>query len=312
MIRIYLREKKEEAMSTDSIIYDGHIHINAGDSPDALKFVRECSRAGVGGGLVISPPPGSSPVALGVDIPAQKRMTMTRDFCEACGKTFFPCFWIDPLDPKAPVQVKHAKEMGIRALKVICSTHAPSAGLPVYREAVKYDLPILFHSGILWDGKDSGRYNRPCEFECLLEASGLRFTLAHVSWPWTEECAALFGKLQNGGRKYNKNLTFFIDDSPGIPDIARREAFRNFAFIGYDLREHLIFGTDNNTLSYNWEWAKYMLDFDRDMFADLNREFQDFNGYLAVSRFRDGKRPDLNEVYQNSIHKNLLRFIGEI
>ena len=106
-------------------------------------------------------------------------------------------------------------------------------------------------------------------------------------------------------------MEFFIDDSPGTPDIFRRQVFRNFAFVGYDLTDHLIFGADSNVHDYNWEWAKYMMDFDRDMFADLNEEFKNFNGYLATACFKDGKRPDLNKLFQNSISENLLRFISE-
>ena len=300
-------------MSDFSVIYDGHIHMDAAKTPDPQKFLSDFARAGMGGGLVLSPPPIGLPDSRGINIPAVKRMEMVRDFCEACGPTYFPCFWIDPIEKDAVSQVKLAKEMGMRALKVICTYHAPSAGLPVYREAVKYDLPILFHSGILWDGEDSGRYNRPCEFECMLEAPGVRFALAHISWPWTDECVALYGKLQNGGRIYGKSVDFYIDNSPGTPDIFRRNVYRNFAFVGYDLTDKLIFGADTNIHNYNWEWAKYMLDFDRETFADLNEEFQKFNGYLALEQVRKGgQKPDLNRLFENSIHRNLLRFIGEI
>ncbi|MBR7130769.1 MAG: hypothetical protein IKC82_02105 [Lentisphaeria bacterium] len=295
----------------EKIIYDGHIHIGVNRPMDPAKFLADSARAGIGGGLVLSPPPVGLPDAHGVDIPAKERMIMTRDFCEACGKTFFPCFWIDPIEKDAVSQVKLARQMGMRALKVICSHHAPSAGLPVYQEAAKYDLPILFHSGILWDGMESGKYNRPCEFECLQEVYGIRFALAHIAWPWTDECVALFGKLQNGCRNYGRKVDFFIDASPGTPDIYRKQVFRNFAFLGYDLTDRLISGIDSNIHNYNWEWGKYMLEFDRKMFADLNEEFRNFNGYLALESFRGSERPDLNRLFENSIHKNLLRFIGE-
>ena len=299
-------------MEENNIVYDGHIHMNINKPLDVKKFMSDSARAGIGGGLVLSQPPIGLPDARGIDIPAEKRMGIVRDFCEQCGKNFFPCFWIDPVEKGAVEQVKLAKEMGMRALKVICSCHAPADGLPVYREAVKYDLPILFHSGSCWDGEVSGKYNRPSEFECMLDAPGSRFALAHVGWPWTDECVALFGKLQHGGKSYGKAVDMYIDDSPGTPDVYRRQVFRNFAFIGYDLTDKLIWGADVGVSDYNWEWAKYMLDFDREMFADLNEEFKNFNGYLAVSSFKDGKRPDLNLLYKNSIHKNLLRFLGEI
>lgn len=300
-------------MDNSNVIYDGHIHMGVNKPLDAKKFLSDSAEAGIGGGLIISPPPVGSPEAHGVNIPARQRMIMTCDFCEECGKTFFPCFWIDPIEPGAAEQVKLAREMGMRALKVICSHHYPSAGLPVYKEALKYDLPILFHSGILWDGQESGKYNRPCEFECMLEVPGIRFSLAHISWPWTDECIALFGKLRNGGGTFNKNVGFFIDDCPGTPDIFRKDVFRKFALLGYDLSDSLIFGVDSNVHNYNKEWAKYTLEFDRKTFAEINDEVQNHKGYFLEEAFdRKGNiRPDQNQVFLNSTSKNLLHFLGE-
>lgn len=295
------------------IVYDAHIHIGAKRACDPQAFLAASSAAGIGGGLILSIPPAGSPESFGESVPAKERMIKVREFCEACGPTYYPCFWIDVLEKDAVEQVKLAKEMGMRALKIICSHHAPSAGIPVYREAAKYDLPILFHSGILWDGVDSGNFNRPCDFECMLEAPGVTFALAHISWPWTDECIALFGKIRHASGTYKKNIRFFIDDSPGTPDIYRRDVFRNFALLGYDLSDCLLFGVDSNVHTYNTEWAKYTLDFDREMFASLNDEFQNFDGYLlkAVFDLQGKKRPDLNDWFNNSVSRNLLRFIGE-
>ncbi len=296
------------------IIYDGHIHCSPTKPSSAADFLEKSSRAGIGGGLVLSIPPVGNPDAHGVDIPAKERMIKVREFCEACGPTFYPCFWIDVLEKDAVAQVKMAKEMGMRALKVICSHHAPSAGIPVYREAVKYDLPILFHSGILWDGVASGNFNRPCDFECMLDVPGVTFALAHISWPWTDECVAFYGKMLHANRAFDKNIRLFIDDAPGTPDIYRRNVFRNFALLGYDLSETLIFGVDSNTAVYDYEWAEYTLNFDRELFASLNDEFQKFDGYLlkAVFEKQNKVRPDLNDWFTNSVSRNLLRFLGEI
>ncbi|MBE6365151.1 MAG: hypothetical protein E7053_05300 [Lentisphaerae bacterium] len=293
-------------------VYDGHIHM--ADRPvNVPDFLDRIHSAGIDGGLVISIAPAGLPDAHGAVIPARERMIGVRDFCEKCGKNFYPCFWIDVLEKDAVEQVKMAKEMGMRALKIICSHHYPSAGLPVYKEALKYDLPILFHSGILWDGLDSGKYNRPCEFECMLEVPGIRFSLAHISWPWTDECIALFGKLRNGGGTFNKKVDFFIDDCPGTPDIYRKDVFRKFALLGYDLSDSLIFGVDTNVHTYNAPWAKYTLEFDRKTFAELNDEVQNFKGYFLEESFDNQglPRPDQNQVFRNSVSRNLLRFLGE-
>ena len=63
--------------------------------------------------------------------------------------------------------------------------------MEVFRTISQADRPILFHSGILWDGKPSGPYNHPAGFESLLEVDGLRFCLAHISWPWCDELIAV-------------------------------------------------------------------------------------------------------------------------
>ena len=301
-------------MNIDNLVLDGHIHMGANRPLDVQKFLQAHSEAGFNGGLIISVPPAGSPEAKGAKIPALERMKQVKDFCNKCGETYFPCFWIDPLEKDAVSQVKLAKEMGMKALKVICTYHAPSAGLPVYQEAVKYNLPILFHSGILWDGESSGKYNRPCEFECMQYAPGCRFALAHISWPWTDECIALFGKLKNAGSSYGKTCEIYIDSSPGTPDIYRKDVFYKFACLGYDLSDRLIFGIDSNVHNFNVEWGKYTLDFDRKMFTQLNEEVKNFNGYLLLDAIKNkgGVKPDQNQLFQNAISKNLLRFLGEI
>ena len=59
--------------------------------------------------------------------------------------------------------------------------HAPARAL---------GIPILFHSGIFIDGR-SGRFCRPTFFEALRDHPGLRITLAHLGWPWTDEAIAV-------------------------------------------------------------------------------------------------------------------------
>ena len=58
--------------------------------------------------------------------------------------------------------------------------------MKVYNEIAKHEKPVLFHSGILWDGLNSSSTTSP-RFEALLEVNGLKFALAHVSWPWHDE-----------------------------------------------------------------------------------------------------------------------------
>ena len=148
----------------------------------------------------------------------------------------------------------------------------------------------------------------------MLEAPGCRFALAHISWPWTDECIALYGKLQAAGRTCGKDVEMFIDCSPGTPDIYRHDVFRKFALLGYDLSDTLIFGVDSNVHNYDIPWGRYTLEFDRQLFTELDEEYQNFHGYLLEAVFeRQGKtRPSQKQVFENAVSRNLLRFIGEI
>ena len=97
------------------LVYDGHIHM--ADRPvNVPDFLNRIHSAGIDGGLVISVAPAGLPDAHGANIPAKERMIGVRDFCEKCGKNFYPCFWIDVLEKDAVEQVKMAKEMGYKTV----------------------------------------------------------------------------------------------------------------------------------------------------------------------------------------------------
>jgi predicted TIM-barrel fold metal-dependent hydrolase len=68
---------------------------------------------------------------------------------------------------------------------------------PIYEKAEKLGVPIIFHSGILFGFKDSSRFCRPVNYEVLLNFPDLKFALAHISWPWVDECIALWGRFRS-------------------------------------------------------------------------------------------------------------------
>jgi predicted TIM-barrel fold metal-dependent hydrolase len=48
----------------------------------------------------------------------------------------------------------------------------------------------IFHAGIFYDGRQSA-YCRPTYFEGVRAASGFKGHIAHVGWPWYDECIAM-------------------------------------------------------------------------------------------------------------------------
>ena len=124
---------------------------------------------------------------------------------------------------------------------------APSGWYPyddcahkVYEVASEYRLPVLFHSGIFIDGR-SGRYCRPAFYEAVRDHPGMRVTLAHLGWPWTDEAIAVgLIDLINGIPPDRCQIRF--DLSFGAPPSYRDAAIgRALEILGPGL---LQFGTD--------------------------------------------------------------------
>lgn len=269
-------------------ILDGHIHIMEGGVPHP-EMVTRMQQAGVSGGVIISRPPAAFSA---LAAPAAQRMEEVAAWAFS-GPELFPFFWIDPLEPDALEQVEMAVAGGAAGFKVISSTFEPGdpRALPVYRAIARHGRPILFHSGILWDGKASSRYCRPVLFEDLLEVDGLKFALAHVSWPWYDECIAVYGKFLNAAtRRSDLNVEMFIDLTPGTPRIYRQDMITKLMTVGYDIERNLIFGTDCVANNYNVESAVEWIGHDTGIYRGLGVNQQ---------------------VIEDIFANNLLRFLGK-
>ena len=83
---------------------------------------------------------------------------------------------------------------------------------------------LLFHSGIFIDGR-SGRFCRPTFFEALRAHPGVRVTLAHLGWPWTDEAIAV-GLIDRIHGVPNAQAAFRFDLSFGPPPPYRLEVLR--------------------------------------------------------------------------------------
>ena len=251
------------------MILDSHMHLMGGTGTrDA--FNAGLQAAGVAGGIVLSRPPACF-TELASPMPAAERLVEVLAWC-AGAPDRYPFYWIDPLEEDAEAQVAWAVAEGIAGFKIICDRFYPSdpRALAVARAAAGLNKPILFHSGILWDGKPSSRYNRPVEFEALLEVPGLSFALAHISWPWCDELLAVYGKFAAAHRANTAlTVTMYIDTTPGTPPIYRREALQKLLTIGYDLERNILFGSDCVCEQYNPDSIRDLIADDRAIYTDL-------------------------------------------
>ena len=235
--------------------YDAHTHVylasrpNGEVRPDALWKV--FSEGRLTGGCVFSEDPNRFYWKTRTPETEHNAERAIDNVIKWCSKspTLYPFYWIDPWDPRALEYVDLAVSKGIYGFKVISSRGYPcdDTTMKVYRRIAEANKPLTFHSGILWDGQATSEFFRPVFFEKLMNVPHLRFCLAHVSWPWIDECIATYGKLYaaaHWGYRSDPIGEMFIDTTRGTPEIYRREALTKLYTVGYDFNEHLMFGTD--------------------------------------------------------------------
>ena len=150
---------------------------------------------------------------------------------------------VDPRDPRAPLHLRHAIEtLGLAGAKMVPTGWYPYDAdvQPVFAEARRLGIPLLFHSGIFIDGR-SGRFCRPTFFEALRDHPGLKVCLAHLGWPWVDEAIAVGLIDRILGVPADASM-FRFDISFGPPPPYRKEALgRALDVLGAEL---LQFGSD--------------------------------------------------------------------
>lgn len=262
--------------------FDCHMHTRPftqyGDMQrfDRQAFLEDLHTAGFDGAAVYSLSPN-----MFADYTVEQRMDAALTVCEG-QKTLFPFFWIDPMDEQAEKQVELAVQKGFSAFKMSGILYNPACerSLAIIEQIAATGKPIMFHSGICWDAENSAANHRPMNFEAMLKIPNLRFCLAHVSWPWYDECIAVYGKIRNAFVSKRRSCEMFIDVTPGTPKIYREEVFRKLLGC-YDMRKNLMFGTDCNTAKYDVLKSKTWQDTDNALYEKyVQHDVEDFKDHV--------------------------------
>jgi len=216
---------------------DIHVHSSTCDGREVLKHMDEVGMERMG---VMAPYMGES------DARQKESTDIVASICAADPERLFALAWIEPTLSGAVSAVKYAvEEKKVRGFKMIPMSWYPYEKriFPVYHIIEQYRKPIVFHSGILWWPVDCSRYCRPTFWEALLDFPKLKFALAHISWPWVDECVATFGKIRAAAsRKGGLQMQMYIDVTRGTPPLWRKDALQKC--IEYVKPEFMMFGTD--------------------------------------------------------------------
>ena len=269
-------------------MYDFHIHMYQSKWDEELprEFMKRTASAGIRGGAVFSPPPDSFVTQkISAGSWKEKLDCIFRFTSETPG--FLPVFWIDPREPDAGKQVQTAAEQGIHAFKIICNRFFPKDILPLLNSIAETGLPVIFHSGILYSRYPAGEFNHPVQFECLQQIPALKFSMAHLSWPWTAELTSIAGELASHSRRYpGETCLMFTDLTPGTPKIFRRNALREYFLTGYpELENRTVWGSDCSVENYSADYAVKVLDFDRRCLSEISRDCEEYD--ISASRYAE-------------------------
>ena len=179
-------------------IIDMHMHTHAnGIVVQPERLISDLNKAGIFGAAAFSVSPGCPPFKnIGT---IEDRTTDILRLCKGYPDRLYPVLFIHPDEENVIDEVKKASDRGIVAYKMICNTYyvGDQKSMDLLNVIASLDKPVIFHSGILWDGNVSSKYNKPINWEALLDIPNLRFSMGHCSWPWIDECIALYGKFLN-------------------------------------------------------------------------------------------------------------------
>ena len=269
--------------------YDSHVHAYPGD-PDPAFYAGKLAEAGFRGGVVLSEHPDPTNGSPAPD----PEMAMDKAIAWASGSpTIYPYYTINPILDNACDLVDMAVEKGMYGFKCLPGRYFPGdpRAIKAYEKMAKAGKPVLFHSGILWDGRPSSKCTRPGNWEELIDIPKLRFACAHISWPWCEECVAVYGKFLNALTRASwARAEMFVDTTPGTPRRRRKSALEMLYGYDYDMNERVMFGTDCRTNTYAVAWAKEWLERDDSILAPLGKSVVDMDSYYrrAFQRFLFG------------------------
>jgi len=262
---------------------DVHVHTRGGE--DGGKVLRAIDKAGVERIVLFGVPPhrgaeqGQAPAK---DAHRQSIDQLAR-LVSADPDRLIGFAWIEPTLPDALEGIDYAfGTKNLRGVKMIPNHWYPAdeRAQACYKKIEQYGKPMLFHTGILWGLSDTSQHCRPAFYEIMLHYPGIRFAMAHISWPWTDECFAVNGKFRSNQKG---EWTSYIDITSGAPRIWKLDAMqKGLAYLG---DEHFLYGSDCFEPE-NADALRHHLDWDRAILRDAGASKETIERILTTNALK--------------------------
>ena len=219
-------------------VVDCHIHLQGDADPRAILATMD--RNGVDRILMISPLERKS-----LD-QTRRNLLCAKKLMDAAPDRISGLAWVEPTIPgMADLAEEALGDMGFVGIKIIPDHwFAYEERLqPFWARMNTLSAHILFHTGILYAHEDGSRFCRPLWLEQMMHYPNVRFAMAHISWPWCEECLAVMGRMKHAAKYQVEAWQSYIDLTPGSRGHVARHAIADaIEMYGPD---RIMFGTDN-------------------------------------------------------------------
>lgn len=283
------------------VIYDAHLHIGGFAKPNPSELMERMHKAGISGGVLMSIDPDD------VNFTYEERISNLFEWVKGYEENLFPAAWLHPYEENIFDKVKDCAERGVCAFKFIPNNYYVTDERPqeVFRLIEELGLPIMFHSGILYDFLDSPKYNKPIYWGSFSEFKNLRFSMGHCGHPWEDECVLLFGKFRwmkhhtecavkgeptiyynnpwvkehivgNEAEGFRAETpALYMDTTAGAHGIYRKELLTKLYSFAPD-GNNIFFGSDQLVDEYPFEWVANHLKFEKEILdsAGASEEFR--------------------------------------
>ncbi len=286
------------------MIYDSHIHLCYGPCDTPKEFLEKAAACGVTHGNIFAPAAKQHLGRADGDYRWEARLDYVLAFT-AETPNFLPFFRFDATAPDVEKQVRIAAERGCRGFKIICEGYHPWDTLRACEAVAETGLPLMFHCGVLSGMRDQlwGHLSKPMDFECLFGVKGLRFSLAHLGWPWVDEYLGVVAKAYfTHDPEFGNEM--FADLTPGTPGYYREPSLERLYLTGYNIKHNILWGTDLTANNYEIKIAKFLLKRDREYMARIQEKRE-----VAQLPFMDAP-PDLSDIFELCTCDNALRFVA--